>query len=223
MSYTVGDFLFFRLAEIGVQQVLGNRRASLFIGSCQRNNIDYRDFNHLTSTPNSGNTGTFIVSRAPEDLHACYNRGNLFFPHGSVLYIVEHSSAQFEDSFIASHIDFAIRTVLNSPATAESQINRAIDTLLFEGKPVYIGLSPAVAGLLMPMSSPSQASTSSASATQPIAQTSPRSQSSNAGTSTSTQAATSGSPSGAQSQPREVASDEDIDEAAKAAVAMSLI
>ena len=120
-------------------------------------------------------------------------------------------------SSIASGLDFTIRTVLDSPITAASQIDRALDTVLFEGKSVYIGISSTIAGLLMPMSSPSQASTSSVSATQPTTQTSPRSQNSNVGASPSMQAATSGSrSSGAHTQRREQTSTQDVDEAAKA-------
>jgi len=40
--------------------------------------------------------------------------------------------------------------ILNSPATAASQINRALDVMVRERRPVYIGLSLAVAGQPMP-------------------------------------------------------------------------
>jgi TPP-dependent 2-oxoacid decarboxylase len=40
--------------------------------------------------------------------------------------------------------------IINSPATAASQINRALDVMVRERRPVYIGLSLEVAGQPMP-------------------------------------------------------------------------
>ena len=57
-----------------------------------------------------------------------------------------------------SQYDFATMTVLNSPATAASQINRALASMLHQNKPVYIGVSMAVAGQLM--ATPSEYSSS---------------------------------------------------------------
>lgn len=112
MSSTVGDYLFAKLARVGVRRVFGYRRGllrrnlellptltnigCLFIGSIQRNNLAYDDINHMTSTPDVGQIGAFVVSSQPDDLTACYAQGMQYFPNGPVVYIVEHSSAQFD-------------------------------------------------------------------------------------------------------------------------------
>ncbi|KAF2871693.1 hypothetical protein BDV95DRAFT_607110 [Massariosphaeria phaeospora] len=148
MTSTVGDYLFSRLAEIGVRRVLGHNRNTLFIGSIQRNRLDYSNTNGEFY---SEAVGAFVVSSQAEDLDACYAAGTRLFPWRPVVFVVEHASAQYQDlSQITHGHAFASATVLNSPATAASQINRALTTMLYERKPVYIGISLAVAGQMMP-------------------------------------------------------------------------
>jgi len=61
-------------------------------------------------------------------------------------------------STVASAQFFAAATIINSPATAVSQIERVLDTMLRERRPVYIGISVAVAGQPMPGASASRSS-----------------------------------------------------------------
>jgi hypothetical protein len=134
----------------------------------------------MTSTPGYYDIGAFVVSSQPEELHQCHHYGSYHFPSGRVVYIVEHSSAQFNQSVLLYHLlpilhhlirvseavaqyGFATTTVLNSPVTAASQIRRTLDFMLQQNKPVYIEVSMAVAGQLMstqsqPLSSQGQAS-----------------------------------------------------------------
>ncbi|KAF2475589.1 uncharacterized protein BDR25DRAFT_310938 [Lindgomyces ingoldianus] len=156
MASAVGDYLFSKLAEAGVKRVLGYSRGSIFIGSVQRNGLDYEDLNHMHSNPGPSEIGAFVVSAEEGELTACCNQGTNYFSYRPVVYVVEHASAQFCDlSQLTSRYGFATSTILSSPITVVSQISRILDTMLYESKPVYIGLSLAVAGQPMPAPSPS--------------------------------------------------------------------
>ncbi|KAF2792522.1 hypothetical protein K505DRAFT_418407 [Melanomma pulvis-pyrius CBS 109.77] len=160
MTSTVGDYLFAKLAEHGVRRVLGPRGGTLFIGSIQRNNLQYSDITLPSRNSNCYEVGAFVISSQAEDLSESYNGGSLIFPWAPVVYVVEHGSAQFQDlSSITSKHHFAATTILNSPSTASSQIDRVIRVMLRERKPVYIGLSLAVAGQVMPAAKGSLQST----------------------------------------------------------------
>lgn len=52
-------------------------------------------------------------------------------------------------SDVTANVNFAAATIVNSPSTAASQIDRVLDVMLHESKPVFIGLSLAVAGQIL--------------------------------------------------------------------------
>ena len=52
-------------------------------------------------------------------------------------------------SDLTAGLNFTTGTIINSPINAASQIDRALDTMLYECKPVYIGIAPAVAGVVI--------------------------------------------------------------------------
>lgn len=66
---------------------------------------------------------------------------------------------------VTAGLTFAAATILASPTTVASQVNRVLNTMLYENKPVYIGVSVAVAGQMMPATSVSQGPGSSAAGT----------------------------------------------------------
>ncbi|KAF2655441.1 hypothetical protein K491DRAFT_428094 [Lophiostoma macrostomum CBS 122681] len=221
MSSTVGDYLFSQLAEMGVRRVLGRHSGTHFLGSIQRNCLRYESLDHMSSTPDYSEIGVFVITPQSGELHHCHHYGSHYFPYRRVVYIVEHSSAQFNRvSESVSQYDFAMTTVLNSPATAASQIRRALDSMLYQNKPVYIGVSMAVAGQLM--SNPAQHSS-------PHAQASPQSRgSASYASSAYTQASTLAlsprtSHPGYMTSSVDDTSPEDEENSAKAAVAMSFI
>lgn len=66
----------------------------MFLGSVQRNYLRYDDLNHSVPSPERTDIGAFVVSR-PEELSYCYDQRSFYFPYGPIVYVVEHSSAQF--------------------------------------------------------------------------------------------------------------------------------
>jgi TPP-dependent 2-oxoacid decarboxylase len=53
---------------------------------------------------------------------------------------------------VTSNLNFAAATIISNPATAVSQISRVLDVMMYESKPVFIGLSLAVAGQIISIS-----------------------------------------------------------------------
>ncbi|CAI6342506.1 unnamed protein product [Periconia digitata] len=142
MSVTVGDFLFQRLAAVGVQRVHTRSSSTIFLGSIQRSNLDFSGQPSLISP-----TETLCFLASSSDLLACYSDAVRFLGSRPIVIIHELDSAQFTSTTTyTSTLDFAASTILNSPMTAVSQIDRMLRALTYASKPVYIGLSLAVAG-----------------------------------------------------------------------------
>ena len=72
---------------------------------------------------------------------------------------------------VTTNLSFAAATIINSPSTAISQIDRTLDVMMYENKPVYIGLSLAVAGQIISLTQ--TPSTSGSDASQQYASASP--------------------------------------------------
>ncbi|KAF2677982.1 hypothetical protein K458DRAFT_409304 [Lentithecium fluviatile CBS 122367] len=150
MSSTVGDYLFWRLSGIGVRNVIGRGPSSLFLGSIQRNHLNHIDSTRTSPSPSGNEVGAFVASSAAGDLSACYEEGRRLFAWRPVIIVSELESAQFTSvGNVTANLHFAAAIIINSPVTAASQINRVLDVMLYESKPVFIGLSLAVAGQIM--------------------------------------------------------------------------
>ncbi|KAF1951546.1 hypothetical protein CC80DRAFT_538805 [Byssothecium circinans] len=91
-------------------------------GSVPRNHLTYINLTRTYVTPSTTEVGCFATTPAAGDL------------------------AFSSVADITSNLPFAAATVINSPTTAASQIDRVLNTMLYESKPVYIGLPLAVAG-----------------------------------------------------------------------------
>ncbi|KAF2737489.1 hypothetical protein EJ04DRAFT_550633 [Polyplosphaeria fusca] len=169
MTSTVGDFLFQKLSEKGVTRLLGSGHASVFMGSIQRNHLAYADLQHSISRPRSGEVGAFVCHE--DSISAYISQGRYYFPSGPAVYIVEQSSAQFRDTTsLAAQYGFSVAVSITSPTTAASQIGRALDTMMYYSKPVYIGISLAVAA--QPLSTTWSYAASGTSSATPTSQAS---------------------------------------------------
>lgn len=95
MTSTVGDYLFWRLASSGATRVIGHNQNSVFLGSIQRNNLQYLNPNHHTIVPYVGEVGVFVASSQVGDIYACYQEMRQWFPQSPVVFVMELDSAQF--------------------------------------------------------------------------------------------------------------------------------
>lgn len=65
------------------------------------------------------------------------------------------STDEYSVSQVAPGYHFASSTIIHSPVTVVSQINRVLDTMLYESKAAFLGLSLAVAGQIITVPSTS--------------------------------------------------------------------
>ncbi|KAF1972749.1 hypothetical protein BU23DRAFT_643516 [Bimuria novae-zelandiae CBS 107.79] len=151
MSTTIGDYLFWKLATTGAHQVLG--RGTLFIGSIQRNRLSHVDITRSNVTLTSTEVGVFVVSSDTSDLAACFEAGRQYLPGRPVVFVQELNSNEFRGAsdFIAG-LPFAAAAVINTASTAIQQIDQVVDTMLYYRQPVYIGIAPEVAGVVVALS-----------------------------------------------------------------------
>ncbi|ORY13917.1 Thiamin diphosphate-binding protein [Clohesyomyces aquaticus] len=156
----VGDYLFKRLHELGICSVFG------VPGDYEPALLDLVTDNHLSwkGNPNElvaayaadgyarvNGAGAFVTTFGPGELSAYCGMAGHYAEFVPVVHIVGYPTvnacaesvySMYEE--MAKHIT-AATTVIDYAPTAASEIDRVLNTMMYESRPVYIGLSTDIA------------------------------------------------------------------------------
>lgn len=69
------------------------------------------------------------------------------YPNTDSAYIQLANSTSASE--LTAGFTFAAVTIINTPSVATAQIDRILNTMLYESKAVYIGIAPSVAGVVI--------------------------------------------------------------------------